>query len=108
MPHSIALRGTITECRQTPLPVCEKVVYQKVAPGLGNLLGDGTYNHQRRRWVIPADPRTPAQLARRAKFALAVLTWRTLTANDKAAWQARGRNRGLPAYQAFLSAYMKA
>lgn len=108
MPHSISLRGTITECTLTTTPSCEKVVYQKTAPGFGNLPGDGSYNYQRRKHVVPINPNTAAQQMRRSRFALAVQAWQTMSPADKTAWRDAGRNRGLPAYQTFLSAFLKA
>lgn len=104
---ALELRGTVTECTDDPAPVCAKYVYQRVAPGAGNIAGDPTRSHQRRRYVIPADPRTVPQLARRHLFKLAVIAYHV----TPEAYDAEARRiqvaRHLPYYHAWLSAYLK-
>lgn len=48
---------------------------------------------QRRRHVVPFDPKTPAQLECRCRFAAAVRSWHHLTEAEKEAYNARGNNR---------------
>ena len=107
--HDVALdvRGTVTECGPGPAPVCEKVVYQGTAIGAGNISNGGKYNRQRRAYVVPSDPHTPAQVARRTFFAAAVHEWQALSPEAKAAWKQAGRARNIPGYSAFLSAYLR-
>ena len=107
MRHSLTLTGTLTEYAADPTPGFEKVVYQRVGEGLGNLPGNGSYNHQRRRHVIPSNPRTEPQQARRERFALAVSTWQSLSPAQKDDWRKRGRSRSLPGYQTFLGFFMR-
>lgn len=101
--HSLTLRGTITECTPADPPACTKVVYQKVAPGKGNLPGTGDYAYQRRRHVIPADPRTPAQVARRATFAAAVTEWQAMTDDQRRAWRAAAAGLAISGYNLYIS-----
>ena len=68
-----------------------QTVYQKSY----RVLPDNTYSTtpelQRRRMVVPADPRVNAQMLLRARFGRAVQTWKTLTAAQRAEYNARGR-----------------
>jgi hypothetical protein len=47
---------------------------------------------QRRRHVIPADPRTHLQLLNRSRFAAGVRNWHHLTEAEKAEYNRRGNN----------------
>lgn len=109
-PHKItlAVRGKICFDPEEPdrPPGC--YVYQRTAPGKGNIPTDPQRALQLRAWVIPFDPHTPAQVAQRATMRDGVAAWQALTPEAKAAWRAAGLARNLPAYNAFLSAYMKA
>jgi len=106
-PKYLDIRGTVTECAPIIPAGCEKVVYQKVGRGLGNLSNGGRFDRQRRRWVYPADPKTPAQLARRNKFAQAVATWQMMSQEQRKAWQAQAKNHNYSTFNAFLSAFMR-
>jgi hypothetical protein len=77
-----------------PLDIRGKIgqtVYQKTY----RVLPDHTYSTtpelQRRRMVVPADPRVNAQMLLRARFGRAVQHWKTLTAQEHATYNARGR-----------------
>lgn len=103
----LEINGTITEDDPANPGQTIRICYQRVAPGTGNLPGNGTYNRQRRRVVIPTDPKTPAQLARRQKLTTAVAAWRALSPQLKATWNTIGAKRALPGYNAFISAHMR-
>jgi hypothetical protein len=47
----------------------------------------------RRRYVVPRDPRTPAQLARRDAFGRAAALWATLTQEQYGLWRAAAEGR---------------
>lgn len=109
-PHNLTLapRGSLNFCPTAPPRPCGRYVYQLTHPGGGNVPGDPTGRLQLRRWVIPADPRTPPQLARRVAFAAAVAAWQSMPQEAKDSWRTPGKARNLPAYHAFLSAYLAA
>lgn len=79
-----------------------KYVFQRTKPGLGNTPGDKTKTRQIRRWVQGANPRTPAQMRQRARFAEGVAEWHTLAPEQRAAWKKIGRPRSLNGFQAFM------
>jgi hypothetical protein len=101
------IRGTVTECPPVAPLTCEKVVYQAVRAGLGNISNGGRYDRQRRAWVKPYDPMTPAQLARRSKFAEAVATWQVMSAEQKKAWKTDAKNKSISTFSAYISAFMR-
>ena len=107
MANQLDIRGKLTEVTPGDPPTTTTVVYQRVAQGLGNISNGGRYDRQRRAHVIPTDPRTPAQLALRAKFADAVAAWNALTPAEKRAWRLIGEGLNLPGYQAFISDFMR-
>lgn len=101
--NSIRLRGTITECTTGPAPTCARWTYQRTAPGKGNLPGSGAFDYQRRRTVVPSDPRTPAQVARRATFREAVAEWQALPEPARATWRAAADGLPLSGYNLYIS-----
>ena len=50
------------------------------------------YGQVRRRYVVPTDPRSPAQLRIRSAFGRVVSRWRALTEDQRAAWAAATAN----------------
>lgn len=109
-PHRLSLtpRGSLNFCPAAPPRPCGRYVYQLTAYGKGNVPDDPTGRLQLRRWVMPADPRTPAQVAHRAAFAAAVAAWQSMPQEARDSWRIPGKARNLPAYNAFLSAYLAA
>lgn len=101
------IRGTITETITDPTPTVEKVVYQKVRPGLGNISNGGKYDRQRRKWVKPTDAKSAAQLARRAKFAAAVAAWHALTQTERDQYKSQAKNKSISAFNAYISVFMR-
>jgi len=61
-----------------------------------------------RRYVIPKDPKTPAQLSCRRKFSSAVSASCSLSLDDRLYWEGIGVRRlePLPWEQTFIQAYM--
>lgn len=101
------LTGKLTEPDPLNPSQSVTVVYQRVAPGLGNVDSDPTGTQQRRALVTPTDPRTPAQLARRAKMADAVAAWHAATPEQRAAYNDAARVRRITAFNAFVSAFLR-
>lgn len=110
MPQTLArafeLRGKLTEPDPNNPALSVRVVYQRTSPGLGNDPDDPTRTRQRRAYVVPINPNTPAQQTRRAKMAAAVLAWKTDPSPYLAEAQARAKRLDLPLYHAWISAYM--
>lgn len=85
-----------------------KWVYQRTGSGFGNLGARGARDLQIRRHVIPHNPRTPAQVDRRAWLRIAVQAWREMNQDERSEWKALGASRALPGYSTFISAFMRA
>jgi hypothetical protein len=81
-------------------------VLQRVAPGRGNVAADPTGSLQVRRYVLGTNPRTPAQLALRARVRQGNVAWHALTPTEKADWTPKGAGRRITGYNAFISAWL--
>lgn len=60
-----------------------------------------------RAYFKPSQPMTPAQIAHREKWKLAIAEWHTLTFNEKKSWEAIGAMKAWTGYDAFIHAYFK-
>ena len=58
------IRGTVYLAEPPPGHIPGRFTFQRVRAGFGNLPGGTGYDMQIRRTVTPADPMTPAQMAR--------------------------------------------
>lgn len=83
-----------------------RYTFQKVAPGLGNVPGVRHSDLQMRRTVIPADPQTPAQLARRAALAAAVAAWHAAPPEDREQYRPLAARRQISLFNAWISAHL--
>lgn len=103
------LLGTKTVWVPQPDPQAPPVrmVLQRTAPGLGNVEGARERRLQLRAHVIPADPRTPAQLAQRAAFAAAQTAFYALSPGDRDALRAPAALANLTARQYFTREFLK-
>lgn len=108
-PHELTLEiaGKINLPEAGPLRPAGAYVYQRTAPGKGNIPADPAHALQLRRHVVPFDPQTPAQMARRAAFAAAVAAWQDLTPEQRETWRQPGKARNLSPFNAYLSATLK-
>ncbi len=102
----LLITKTLTFKPDDPLLPFGKYVFQRVAPGKGNIPSRPALDLQLRRHVVPPDPRTPAQLARRDKMRQAVLIWHGLSDAEKLEWKARGTARRISGFNAFVSAVL--
>ena len=100
---ALLITKTLTFTPDDPPRPFGKYVFQRVKPGLGNISGRSGLDLQLRAHVIPLDPKTPAQLARRALFAAAVGRWRSPLAGDMERWEKTAQNRSIPVFNAALS-----
>ncbi len=84
-----------------------RVVYQRVHIDYANIGIIGEYGLQRRKHVVPFDPKTSQQVFQRSKMRLAVIAWQALSAEDKNVWQDKGIDAPLTGYQLYVSAHMQ-
>ena len=80
-----------------------KMVFQRVRAGLGNAGKYGSMDVQLRQHVVPADPKTTAQMARRDLMRAAVARWHSMTTKDKDAFQKTAENRAITVFNAVIS-----
>jgi hypothetical protein len=55
-----------------------------------------------KRYAAPAVPNTPGQRAQQARIALGNTLWKSLTADERAAWATVGAPDHLPGYHVFI------
>ena len=83
-PHQLDIRGKIGQ-----------TVFQlSIPPPWSPQYGEGK-QLQRRRHVIPYDPRTLAQLCCRARWAAGVAAWHALSADEKRSWNDNKKTKKL-------------
>lgn len=82
-------------------------VYQRVAPGLGNVPDIPSADLQKRLWVKSPKTSSPALDANRAKFAAGVTAWRNASAETIAQFEQYGSDHGLSGYNAFISWWLR-
>lgn len=99
--------GTLTHAPADPARPLAKYVYQHVKPGLGNVSSDKKKSLQLRAHVIPLDPKTPQQLARRTLMKAAVTAWHALPDSTKEAWRVKGQQRAISGFNAYCGAYLR-
>lgn len=85
-----------------------RMVMQRTGAGFGNVEGIPGATLQLRAHVVPYDPKTPAQLARRALFADAQAAWYALDPAERATWTADAAPLSLTGRQLFTRSYMAA
>lgn len=107
MLDTLLITGTLTFKPANPLLPKAKYVFQRVAPGAGNLTERPGLDLQMRRHVIPVDPMTPAQLARRALMAAAVARWHATPPQDRQQWAGLAKSRSISLFNASVSDYLK-
>lgn len=97
--------GTLTEVDPTTGQT-EKVVYQRTSDLAPNLPPINGRPMQRRRHVVPFNPKTPAQTTRRNKFADAVTAWQLLPLTEKVQYGRRASKQARTGYNLFISEYL--
>jgi hypothetical protein len=99
--------GKLTfEPTDPPRPAGQYVL-QRVKAGHGNVASDPTGTLQVRAYVTGTNPRTPAQLALRARVRAGNVAWHALTDAEKAEWKPEGEARRITGYNAFISAFLR-
>ena len=103
----LLITGTLTFDPADPLKPLGKYVFQRVRPGFGNLPDRKALDLQLRRHVVPIDPKTSAQMARRALMAAAVARWHARTPADLERWKPIAHERNIPMFNACCSDTLK-
>lgn len=107
METSLLITKTLTFTPINPPRPFGRYVYQRVKPGAGNVSGYPGLTLQLRAHVIPLDPKTPAQIARRDLMRSAVARWHTLTTQDKDPYKITAEKRQITVFNAFISDTLK-
>lgn len=105
-PHLLITQSLNFEPVDPPRPA-GRYTYQRVKPGLGNVTGRQERDLQLRTHVIPFDPMTPAQIARRDLMRAAVAFWHVATSQDKEAWKITAQKRQISVFNACVSDVLK-
>lgn len=103
----LELTGTLKFKPADPLLPLAKYTFQRTAPAKGNLKGFGLFDRQMRRHVIPLDPKTLSQVARRDLMRAAVARWHASTAQDKNQWKSDALNRAISVFNASIADTLK-
>jgi len=61
-----------------------------------------------RAWILPPNPNSEAQRKNRNLFRQAMISWRALSAEEKTAYNGKGRKLGMTGHNLFISRFMKA
>lgn len=80
-----------------------KMVFQRVRAGLGNAGKYGSMDVQLRQHVVPADPKTAAQMARRDLMRAAVARYRAMTGIDLDPFKKTAEKRRITVFNAVIS-----
>lgn len=107
LPPVLDIRGKINFCPAQPVRPCGLYVVQRVAPGLGNIDDRPARDLQLRVHVVPFDPRTAPQLARRAIFAAGVAAWHAYDQSERDAWNTQAASRHLTGFALHMSVYLR-
>lgn len=102
------IRGSLVVPDEAAPGEVKKVVFQGTAPQFANYRTGTGQPRMIRAHVIPADPRTPAQINQRTKMTMAVSAWHESTQAERLAFAETAKARGITVYMAFVSSYIKA
>lgn len=104
---STDMRGTLTLYDDTYAHTPFKVVFQGCAEASANFHNSLGKPMMHRAYVIPFDPKTPAQITRRRKMADAVIAWRNATNQIKSSFVLDAQARQISTFNAFVSHYLR-
>jgi len=77
---------------------------------IGNIYTYQTYHGRtyRHRYIVPRDPKTPAQIRMRFLLGSATYAWHDLSSPEKLFWKdVRTRSRAYSGFNHFISSYIK-
>ncbi|HRZ26229.1 MAG TPA: hypothetical protein P5346_10625 [Spirochaetota bacterium] len=83
-------------------------VINSISGGVGHLVFYERYGKTiMRAFIIPPNPRTPAQQANRSRFRDAMGSWRQLPDEEKDSFNRTARRLGMTGHNLYISRYMK-
>jgi len=100
---TLLITGTLTSPPTAPDTPPTRWVYQRVQPGHGNQPNRRKRDLQRRRHVIPKDPRNPIQQALRARIADATHAWQSATDDTRNTYRALARSTRISGFMQWVS-----
>lgn len=104
---ALDIKGTLTLCDDADCTTSHKVVFQGCSAASANYFVGNHQPRMMRAYVIPYDPKTGPQLARRQKFRDGATAWDALAPSIKNQWKAAGSARGLTGYNVFMSEFLR-
>lgn len=104
---AILITGTLKMTPPGTVDPPVKMVFQRVRAGLGNAGKFGSMDVQLRQHVIPADPKTAAQIARRDLMRAAVARYRAMTGIDLDPFKKTAEKRRISVFNAVVSDTLK-
>lgn len=107
-PDALAIRGTIWTAPCDPPRPYGRYVYQRTAPGWGNVTADPTHRTQVRVWRPTPNPNTIPQQLVRARLRAAVSAWRAMSPAEHETWRVAGQRDGRPGYHQYMHAALSA
>ncbi len=60
-----------------------------------------------KKYVTPANPKTPAQVAHRNLFSQAVSSWKSLADDEKSAWNNAAKGKPLSGFNLYVQSYIE-
>jgi len=85
-----------------------RVVYQGTGAAFANLYNKHGRPRMKRVWILPPDPLTAPQAARRETMRQAVAAWQAADAAERESARHVANTKGISLYMAYVSKYLKA
>jgi len=83
-------------------------VIDSISGSVGDLVFYKRYGRTvMRAWIMPPNPRTPAQQSNRSRFREAMTSWRALPDYEKDSYNRRARKFSMTGHNLYISRYMK-
>lgn len=105
---NLFITGSLFEPHPTEPGARVRVVYQRVGRKFGNIHTPGGKAQQKRAHVIPYDPRTPYQIALRARFAAATAAWHAADEPTRQDYRDRAAHLTHTGFNQFVSDWTRA
>lgn len=109
LPHEISehVLGGFTVPASNEIESAQKIVYQRVAKGKGNLGSIGKYGLQLRREMPRQDAKSPRQLVLRGRVREATRAWQALELEERAVWKVKADGFHYTGFNLFVQEFLK-